>query len=136
MSLSDLFKKKPREEEEERAPGNPTTMILFRVLAVGYVLWILKDLVQAYIAGGEEAPSLGLLIGTIVVFGAGIAFIVVTSIQQWKRMKTEYDDYNERVAAEYAAQEAAEAAAQEDPADDEPVLELPETEEPEDSEEE
>ena len=129
MSLSDLFKKKPR-EEENRTPGNPTTMILFRALAVGYLIWILKDLVVAYMAGGEEAPSMTLLIVTFAVFCAGIAFIVISSIRQWKTMKAEYDAYNEQVAADYAAQEAAELAeAEEDPADDEPVLEEPDTEE-------
>ena len=128
MSLSDLFKKKPKEEDVPQAPGNPTTMILFRLLAVGYVGWIMKDLVVAYMAGGEEAPSLGLLIGAFVVFGAGITFILVTTIQQWKYMKREYDTYNEQVAAEYAAEEAAKLAAEqeEDPADDEEILEEPE----------
>lgn len=138
MSLSDLFKKKPQEEPQNRAPANPTTMLLFRALAVGYVLWILKDLIQGYIAGGEEAPSLGLVIGAALVFGAGIAFIVVTSIKQWKAMKQEYDAYNEEVAAQYAAEEAAQAQAadEEDPADDEPILELPETQEPAEESEE
>ena len=132
MSLSDLFKKKPREEATPQAPGNPTTMILFRVLAVGYLIWILKDLTVAYMAGGEEAPSLTLLIATFAVFGAGIVFIVITSIRQWKLMKAEYDAYNEQVAADYAAEEAAklaEAGQEEDPADDEEILELPEEEE-------
>lgn len=121
MSLSDLFKKKP--QEENRAPGNPTTMILFRALAIGYLVWILKDLVVAYRAGGEEAPSLTLLLVTLIVFGAGIIFIVVSSIMQWKRMKAEYDAYNQQVAEEYAAEEAAQLAqAQDDPADDEEIL--------------
>lgn len=126
MSLSDLFKKKPKEEETPRAPGNPTTMIFFRILAVGYVIWILKDLVVAYMAGGEDAPSLGMLITTIVVFGAGIAFIVVSSIKQWKTMKADFDAYNDQVAAEYAEEEASREEAEEDPADDEEILELPE----------
>lgn len=128
MSLSDLFKKKPKEEETTRAPGNPTTMMLFRALAVGYVLWILKDLVVAYMEGGEEAPSLTVLIAAIVVFGAGITFIVVSSIKQWKHLKADYDAYNEQVAAEYAEQEEAERKAEENPADDEEILELPEEE--------
>ena len=127
MSLSDLFKKKP--QEENRAPGNPTTMILFRVLAIGYLIWILKDLVEAYMAGGADAPSLKMLIITLVVFGAGIIFIVVSSIRQWKQMKAAYDEYNEQVAAEYAAEEAAKLAAEQDDEEDEEILELPESEE-------
>ena len=101
-------------------------MIFFRILAVGYVIWILKDLVVAYMAGGEDAPSLGMLITTIVVFGAGIAFIVVSSIKQWKTMKADFDAYNDQVAAEYAEEEASREEAEEDPADDEEILELPE----------
>lgn len=138
MSLSDMFKKKDTEQEEVRQPGNPTTMVMFRVLAVGYILWILKDLVEAYMAGGEEAPSLGLLIGAIVVFGAGCTFIVISTIKQWKTMKAEYDEYNEQVAAAYAAEEAAKAAEaceDEDPSDDEDLLELRSAEEPAETEE-
>ena len=128
MSLSDLFKKKP--QEENRAPGNPTTMIFFRILAVGYVAWIMKDLVVAYKAGGADAPSLKMLIITFVAFGAGIAFIVISSIRHWKQMKADYDAYNEQVAADYAAEEAAKLAAEQGTEEEnEEILELPETEE-------
>ena len=42
------FGKKNQEVQEDSAPqnpGNPSTMVMFRALAIGYVLWILKDLV-------------------------------------------------------------------------------------------
>ena len=135
MSLFDLFKKKEADPQEVRQPGNPTTMVMFRVIAIGYILWSLKDLVQAYMAGSEEAPSLTLLIATIVVFGAGCTFIAISTIKQYRVMKAELAEYNEWVAAEYAAEEAARAEAEvyaeEDPSDDEDMLELPEADETE-----
>ena len=130
MSLFDKFKKSPK-EQETKAPANPTNAMFFRVLAVGYVLWIMKDLVKAYLAGGPEAPSLTTLLVACILLGGGCVFVVVMSIRQYKQMKRQYDAYNEQVAAEYAAEEAAKLAEEleEDPADDEDTLELPEAEE-------
>ena len=90
-------------------PGNPSTMIMFRVLAIGYVLWILKDLVKAYIAGGEEAPSLPLLIGAILVLGAGCVVVGIMSYKQWKQMKEAQKIYNEEIARMAAEEERLEA---------------------------
>lgn len=123
MGLFNFGKKKPVEDEAQtpQQPGNPTTMILFRVLAIGYVLWILKDLVQAYLAGGEEAPSLGLLLGAIVVLGGGCVVIGILSYQHWKRMKEEERQYKEemaRQAEEEARLEAEKAALEEEYPDD------------------
>ena len=90
MALFNFGKKKQDEVDDQmpQNPGNPSTMIMFRVLAIGYVLWILKDLVQAYIAGGEEAPSLPLL---------------------WKQMKEAQKIYNEEIARMAAEEERLEA---------------------------
>ena len=111
MGLFNFGKKKPEETEEQgpKDPGNPTTMIMFRILAIGYVIWILKDLVQAYIAGGEEAPSLPLLLGAIVVLGAGCVVVAIMSYRQWKEMKAAQKVYNEEVARQYAEEERLEA---------------------------
>ena len=106
------FGKKNQEKAEEQGPqnpGNPTTMIMFRILAIGYVIWILKDLVKAYIDGGEEAPSLPLLLGAIAVLGAGCVIVAIMSYQQWKRMKEAQKIYNEEVARQYAEEERLEA---------------------------
>ena len=110
------FGKKNQSEEQQSQPGNPTTMLMFRVLAIGYVLWMLKDLVVAYIAGGEEAPSLAVLIGAIVVLGGGCVWIGWMSYKQWKQMKEAQRIYNEEVARQYAEEErlAAEKAALEE----------------------
>jgi len=124
MGLFNFGKKKTTEVEEEQTPqqpGNPTTMILFRLLAIGYVLWIMKDLVAAYIAGGEEAPSLWMLLGAIVLLGGGCVFIGIMSYKQWKRMKElerEYKEEMARQAEEEARLEAEKAALEAEYPDD------------------
>lgn len=105
-----LFNKKKQEGVEEEEPqrrGNPSTMFMFRLLAVGYVLWLLKDLVVMYLEGGEDAPSLLVLLITAVVFIAGSVWIIIITVKQYKQMQAE-------LAAEAAAEEAAEAAALEE----------------------
>lgn len=110
MGLFNFGKKKPAEEEQTpRQPGNPTTMVMFRLLAIGYVLWILKDLVQAYLAGGEEAPSLWLLLGSIAVLGGGCVFIGIMTFRQWKRMKEMEREYREEMARQAEEEERLEA---------------------------
>ena len=111
MALFNFGKKKQEEVDDQmpQNPGNPSTMIMFRVLAIGYVLWILKDLVAAYIAGGEEAPSLPLLIGAILVLGAGCVVVGIMSYKQWKQMKEAQKIYNEEVARMAAEEERLEA---------------------------
>ena len=105
---------KNKDKQENTPPRNPSTMIFFRLLAVGYVLWIWKDLVKALIEGGPEAPSLTMVIISGVVFiGAGV-WIVITSLRDYKRMKAEFDAYNDQVAEEYRLEEEAKARAEED----------------------
>ena len=124
MALFNFGKKKEEKEEQgPQNPGNPTTMIMFRLLAIVYVIWILKDLVQAYIAGGEEAPSLPLLLGSIAVLGAGCVIVGIMSFKQWKVMKEAQKEYNEELARQYAEEERLEvekkALAEEFPEDGE-----------------
>ena len=89
MGLFQFGKKNTQQEQDQtpQNPGNPTTMLLFRVLAIGYVLWMLKGLVEAYVAGGPDAPSLGMLLGAIAVLGGGCVFIGIMTYKQWKKMK-------------------------------------------------
>ena len=133
MGLFNFGKKNNTQENSQ--PRNPSTMIFFRVLAVGYVLWILKDLIKAYIEGGPDAPSLILIIITSVVFVGAGAWILIASFRDYKRMKAEFDAYNEQVAEQYRLEEEAKARAQEDyeeaTEDYEEVIE----EEPEETEE-
>lgn len=57
----------------------------FRALAILVVLYMLFQVIQGYIAGGEDAPSLTLLILSIVLLGGGAAAIGILSYIQWKR---------------------------------------------------
>ena len=95
--------------QEQKAPGNPTTMILFRVLAIGYVIWMLKDVVKAYFAGGPDAPSGIFVLVSCLVLGAGCVWIGIMSYRQYKQMKEAERIYNEEVARQYAEEERLEA---------------------------
>ena len=108
------FGKKKETQEENRQPGNPTTMMFFRLLAIGYALWMYKDFVKAYLEGAEGAPSLTAVIIAGAVFAALCGWILWESIRQYKRMKIELDEYNERVAEEYRLEEEAKAKAEEE----------------------
>ena len=111
MGLFNFGKKNQEKEEvqEQKAPGNPTTMILFRVLAIGYVAWMLKDVVKAYFAGGPDAPSGIFVLCSCLVLGAGCVWIAIMSIKQYKQMKEAERIYNEEVARQYAEEERLEA---------------------------
>ena len=111
MGLFNFGKKNRQEEEaqERRAPGNPTTMVMFRVLAIGYVLWMLKDVIKEYFAGGPDAPSGALVLGATLVLGAGCIVIGFMTYRQWKEMKKEQWEYNEEMARQVAEEERLEA---------------------------
>lgn len=108
-----LFKKNTNEEAPRRN-GNSTNMILIRLLAVGYVLWMLKEMVVMYIEGGEEAPSLLILVITAVLFLGGSAWILWMTYKQYKQMKAQQAEEAAALAAEEAALEAAQAEKMED----------------------
>lgn len=93
---------------KEKAPVNPNSMMIIRMLAVGYLLYTVYNMIQLYMKGGEDAPSLGLLIGTVALFVIGSAWIVVASVKQWKRMKARQQaayEEEERLEAEAALAE-------------------------------
>ena len=140
MGLFNFGKKKDKEAEKEtQQPGNPTTMMLFRALAIGYVLWMLKGLIEAYVKGGEDAPTLMMLVGAIVLLGGGCVFIGIMSYRQWKRMKAEVAAYNEEMARQVEEEERLEAerkALEEEYPEDGEYYEEEETEEEELPEEE
>ena len=105
-----LFKKNNPAEETDQPPRNPNNSVIFRVVAVGYVAYLCVQMVQLYLAGGPDAPSLGLLIFGVGLLGIGAAILGVLTYKEWKRNKAKYDAYMaEMKAAAKAAREEEEA---------------------------
>lgn len=102
------FKKKAPETEEAPppAPRNPDNVFLFRLVAVGYVLYIVYKTISLYVAGGEDAPALWMLCVSTVVLGGGAIALAVISYKSWKTAK-------ERLQAELEAEIEAELDAEE-----------------------
>ena len=91
--------KKPQEQKTDfRKTNDANRVLIFRLIAMGAVLYWLFGIVKAYIAGGPEAPSLTLLIIAIVVMGGGAALVGVLTYQNWKRAKAEAVMSEEEVA--------------------------------------
>lgn len=95
-------------------PRSVNNKLMIRLLAAGYVLYMLYQVVMSYIEGGSEAPSLFLLLLSIVLLGGGSVWILLVS---WKEYKNYQQECKE--AAAQAALEEAEAA---EDAGDEEVL--------------
>jgi len=115
-----FFKKNNSAEETEQAPRNPGNAAMFRLIAVAYVGYLCIQMVKTYTAGGPDAPSLGLLIGGLVILGGGAIFLAFLTYKEYKRNKANYDAYMAEVKAEAkAAREAEEAEAARLQAEDE-----------------
>ena len=54
------------QKKSEPSRRNPNNVLTIRIMGVLFVLYMLAQIVQGYIAGGEDAPSLGLLLLAIV----------------------------------------------------------------------
>lgn len=107
MALKDLFKKK---EKEER-PINVTTLVAVRLLAVGYCLYCLWEIIKMYMAGGEDAPSIWLLLLGILVLGGGSVWVAIMTVRKVLQLRAahraELDAEDEELArlAEAQAEE-------------------------------
>lgn len=115
-----------KNEDRNTTPANSNNMLMIRMLAVGYLLYTVYNMIQLYIKGGEDAPSLGLLIAAVALFVIGSAWIVIISVKQWKRMKRDQQaayEEEERLKAE------AELAESEDYTDEFDDVEDPEEKE-------
>ena len=106
MAFKDFFGKN---EEKEQRPVNPTTLFGIRALAVGYLLYCLWQIVKRFMEGGEEAPSIWLLLLAIVVLGGGAVWIAIVTVKKLKELRQEEQA---RLDAEDAAM--AEAAEEEE----------------------
>lgn len=76
-------------KDDRSAPRDPRSTLTFRGLAVLLELYFLMELVKAYRAGGEDAPSLGVLILGIVVLGGGAVLLCFLAWREWKKAKEE-----------------------------------------------
>lgn len=103
-----------RSSQEQQAPRNPSNLVMFRLLAVGYVLYLCVSMVKLYLAGGPDAPSLPMLVLGLAVLGGGAIFLAVISYKEWKRGKTRYDQYMEDLRIQAEAKRAAEEEAEEE----------------------
>lgn len=109
-----FFNKRSDNKDEQRPPRNPSNLLTFRVLAVGYVLYLCYNIVKLYLAGGPDAPSLTTLLIGLVVLGGGAIFIGIISYREWKSGKAAYDQYMAELRAEAEAKRAAEEAEKEE----------------------
>ena len=105
-----FFNKKRESEEQNAAPRNPSNVIMFRLLAVGYVGYLCIQMIKLYVEGGPDAPSLPLLIGGVVLLGGGALFLAFSTYKEYKKNKISYDAYMAELRAEAEAKRAAEEA--------------------------
>ena len=118
MAFKDLFRKKDKEER----PINMTTLIMVRLLAVGYCLYCLWQIIQMYIAGGEEAPSIWMLLLGILVLGGGSVFVAIVTVRKVLQMKAaerELLDAEDAELARLAAEAEEDSEAEEEDITDE-----------------
>jgi len=90
--------KNPETKTDFRKTNDANRQVMFRLIAIGVVLYWLFGIVKAYIQGGPEAPSLTLLIVAIVVMGGGSAFIGWLTWKNWKKAKEEAVMSEEEIA--------------------------------------
>lgn len=105
-----LFRKE--DTDMSSRPKNPDAYFGFKLLASGYLLYLTWDIIKMYLAGGEDQPSVPLLIFSVLFLGGGAIFIAVSSFKMWRKYKQEL------------AEEAAQAALEEEtPEENEPAEE-------------
>ena len=104
----DEHNKQPETRTDFRKTNEASRTATFRLIAVGVVLYWLFGIVNAYIQGGPEAPSLTLLIVAIVVMGGGSAAICWLTWKNWKKAKAEAVMSEEEIAEMEAMREGEE----------------------------
>ena len=79
---------------------NKSTQVRNRIILNGTALlllaYMLAKIVQAYIAGGADAPSVNVLLLGIVVLGGGIVFVVRYLVLLLKEYYRKSEDSSEK----------------------------------------
>ena len=104
------FFSKKEANEQNSTPRNPSNLVAFRLLAIGYVTYLCVNMVKLYLEGGPDAPTLTTLILGLVVLGGGVIYLAFVSYREWKSNKVEYDKYMAELRVEAEAKRAAEEA--------------------------
>lgn len=86
------FKKKNNEEQQERPARDPNTVMMFRLLAIGYVLYLAWQSVKTYREGGEGVPELWIVVLSVALLVGGAAFLGWLTYKEYKRNQAKRGD--------------------------------------------
>ena len=95
-------------ENKPTAADNPNrnqNALMIRLLAAGYILYMLFQTIKSYIAGGEEAPTVFVLLISIVVLGGGAVFILLLAFRQYRKNKEAIEERMRQQREEEALKE-------------------------------
>ena len=95
-----------QKRKDFRRTRNAGGAMIFRVLAILMVLYWLGGIVAAYIKGGPDAPSLGILITAVIVMGGGAVLVAVLTWKVWKQDQANAEMTEEEIARMEALREA------------------------------
>ena len=102
----DEQKKQPETRTDFRKTNDASRAAMFRLVAIGVVLYWLFGIVKAYLEGGPDAPSLTLLLVAIVLMGGGAALVGWLTWKNWKKARAEAVMTEEEIAEMEALRES------------------------------
>lgn len=74
-------------QNQEQKPRNINNVIMIRILAAGYLLYLFWEVLQMYFKGGEEAPEIWMLLLAALVLVGGPVVIGILTYKEWKRSR-------------------------------------------------
>ncbi len=77
------------EKSRNTPPPNMSVFLFIRLAAAAYILYLTYQIIDLYIKGGEEAPTLTFLIFSTLFLGGSAIAIAWISVKQYRRMKDE-----------------------------------------------
>ncbi|MCD8146658.1 MAG: hypothetical protein LUD84_05185 [Clostridiales bacterium] len=96
------FKKNDKKEKHSFSPGAHGTVYLLGAL---YLAYLLATFLQEAYQGGEDAPSLPLLIVGILVLGGGVVFLGLMAWRMSRAQPTEAENETEEEEPENGMEE-------------------------------